>query len=124
MQGYLVELEQKALKEISAAKTSQELEELRIRYLGRRGGELTKLMAELPALSIAEKRVVGPLLNEVKANIENALRIALGEAEVEAKVSLPLDVTAPGQKFPVGKLHPTTTAFYEILEIFKELGFS
>lgn len=123
MQAYLVELERKALAEIQGAKTSAELEETRIKYLGRKGGKLTQIISELPTLSTAEKRVVGPLVNEVKAHLEEALKDALGEVEATAKPELPLDVTAPGKKFPVGRLHPVSQAYYEIIEIFKELGF-
>lgn len=123
MQAYLVELERKALAEIQSAKTSQDLEGVRIKYLGRKSGKLTQIISELPTLSVAEKRVVGPLINEVKTHLEQALKDALGEVGGAAKPQLPLDVTAPGKKFPVGKLHPVSQAYYEIIEIFKELGF-
>lgn len=120
----MIELERKALAEIAQAKTSDELEKIRVKYLGRRGGEVTKIIGELPALSTAEKRVVGPLVNEVKASIETALRDKLGESGSAGTVGLPLDVTAPGKKFPVGNIHPVSAAYHEIIKIFKELGFS
>lgn len=124
MQAYLVDLERQALQAIAAAKTSDEVEALRIKYLGRKGGEVTKVIAELPTMSIADRKAIGPLVNEVKATIESAINGKLGEVKTSGKASLPLDVTAPGVSFPVGRLHPVSQAYYEILEIFKELGFS
>lgn len=124
MQGYLLDLEKEALQKIQSAKNSDQLEAIRVRYLGRKGGELTKVISDLPNLTVAERRVIGPLVNEVKASIEDALKEALGTVETHGEVALPLDVTAPGKKFLVGKLHPVSQAFYEIIEIFKELGFS
>lgn len=123
MQAYLVELESKALRAIHSATTSKDLEAIRVKYLGRKGGELTKIIADLPNLSVAEKKSIGPLVNEIKSHLEEALKQALGEVTSSAKPSLPLDVTAPGKNFPVGKLHPVSQAYYEIIDIFKELGF-
>ncbi len=124
MQAYLIDLEKEALSKIAAAKTSAELDQLRIKYLGRKGGSLTKIISELPAMSVAERKTVGPLVNQVKTSIESALNDALGSTNTSAEPQLPFDPTAPGQKFPLGKLHPVSQAYYEIIEIFKELGFS
>ncbi len=124
MQAYLVDLERQALQEIAAAKTSDEVEALRIKYLGRKGGEITKVIAELPTMSVADRKVIGPLVNEVKGTIEAAIKDKLGEVKSSGKTTLPLDVTAPGKFFPVGRLHPVSQAYFEIIEIFKELGFS
>jgi len=124
MQAYILDLEQQALTAIKMAKSSSELEEVRIKFLGRKGGLLTKLLRELPDLPDQEKRLMGPLLNQVKSSIEESLKLA-GSGEPKSKqIAQPLDVTAPGKNFPVGSLHPTTKAFYEVIEIFKELGFS
>lgn len=124
MQAYLLDLEKQALTAIRDAQSNADLEAIRIRFLGRRNGEITKLLRELPELSVAEKRSVGPLLNNVKQTIEQALADATNADTGEKTVSLPLDITAPGKPYPVGSIHPTTTAFYEIINIFKELGFS
>lgn len=124
MQGYLLDLEREALAKISSANTTEELEKIRVQYLGRKGGVITKVITDLPTLPDAEKRVVGPLINEVKASIEKALADKLGTASLTDRVNLPLDVTAPGTKFPVGKMHPVSAAYAEIIKIFKELGFS
>jgi phenylalanyl-tRNA synthetase alpha chain len=124
MQGYLIELQTKALAEILAAKSSDELEKLRVKYLGRKSGELTKIISELPEMSVADKRVIGPLANQIKTTIESSIKDALGSSNKIGASTLPLDVTAPGKKYPVGKLHPVSQAFDEIIEIFKEIGFS
>jgi phenylalanyl-tRNA synthetase alpha chain len=124
MQGYLLDLEKEALGAIRTAQSARELEDLKVKYLGRRQGELTKLIKDLPAMTPEEKRVIGPLLNQVKSTIEAALKEAAEAQTSSQRGQLPLDISAPGKKFPVGKLHPVTKAFYEIIEIFQELGFS
>lgn len=105
---------------IAAAKTKGELEELRTKYLGRKNGLLTNVIKELPTLSEEEKRTTGPLVNQVKRSIEEAL----GGTETELRGQAPQDLTAPGKPLPIGKLHPLTIASNEILGIFKDLGFS
>lgn len=120
MQGYLLELEKEALEAIQNTATKTQLEELRTRYLGRKNGKLTTIIKELPTLPDEEKRVLGPLINQVKHSIEKALSSVDSPNISEA----PLDLTAPGSKRPIGKLHPLTIAMNEILSIFQELGFS
>lgn len=124
MQGYLLDLEREALAKISSANTTDELEKIRVHYLGRKGGVITKVIADLPTLPDAEKKAVGPLVNEIKTSIEKSLREKLGEATATGSAKFPLDITAPGTKFPVGKMHPVSVAYAEIIKIFKELGFS
>jgi phenylalanyl-tRNA synthetase alpha chain len=120
MQGYLLDLEKEALAAIGEAKSKRDLEELRTKYLGRKQGLITKVIKDLPALTSEEKRITGPLANQVKRAIEEALdsgkEVPIGETR--------RDLTAPGKSFPVGKLHPVTLAIIEILSIFKDLGFS
>jgi phenylalanyl-tRNA synthetase alpha chain len=120
MQGYLLDIEKEALAAIREAKTRGELENLRTKYLGRKNGSLTKIIKDLPNLSPEEKRVLGPLINQIKRSIEEALSSTKQDSISEPQQ----DLTAPGRKLPVGKLHPLTIAINEILNIFRELGFS
>jgi len=120
------ELEQagrQALEEISRAKNESELEQVRIRFLGRKG-KVTLLLRSLGDLSDEDRPAMGKLANQVKEKIEKSLaqRVqALGSQVREAVPSL--DITLPGRKWWTGGLHPLTQATQEIVEIFTSLGF-
>ncbi|RMG89037.1 MAG: phenylalanine--tRNA ligase subunit alpha [Candidatus Dadabacteria bacterium] len=120
-------LADRALAEIRAAADSQALEELRVRYLGRKG-EVTACLKDMGRLDPAERPVVGRVANEVKAAIETALaerREALGAAELERRLRAEaVDVTLPGRRGHRGGLHPLTRVVRELLEIFGQMGFS
>ena len=141
MQGYLLDLEKEALAAIHDAHSKTEREAVRIRYLGRKQGLLTKVIKELPNLSAEEKRIIGPLVNQVKNSIEQAFLTPIPQAPEHdprkhpkpfrkdlfpssTDPLIPQDLTAPGPDLPIGKLHPLTIAIDEILSIFQELGFS
>jgi len=124
LEELLLNLKNEALALISQAKNEKELEELRIRFLGRKGRlkELTKKITKLPP----EGRVrSGRLINNVKTTIQDALNQALKNFQKQA-TSLDqewLDVTAPGKKPPQGHLHLVTQAIEEISSIFEKIGF-
>lgn len=119
-----IELEAKAsLEKISDAK---ELEDLRIKYLGKKG-ELTAVLKGMASLSAEERPVIGQLANKIRADIEEAISSrALKLKEEAAKAALKaekLDVTLPGSLQTVGKLHPLNAVMNEIEEIFLGMGF-
>jgi len=124
LEELLLNLKNEALALISQAKNEKELEELRIRFLGRKGRlkELTQKITKLPP----EGRVrSGRLINNVKTTIQDALNQALKNFQKQA-TSLDqewLDVTAPGKRPPQGHLHLVTQAIEEISSIFEKIGF-
>ncbi len=118
----LVQLKKQAEKLISSAKDAKQVEELRVKYLGRKDGEITLLMKKLPTLSMDERRVIGPALNSFKNELENLLNEKL--STFNSKSSNNFDVTMPGKKVSVGHLHPLTLVEREIREIFKAMNFS
>ncbi len=110
-----------ALAQILEAKTSEDLENLRIAYLGR-NGKITKQIKDLKNLKEEERKNIGRLINEAKNTIVNALssqKNSLRDFHREW-----FDPTIPGIRPRVGNYHPTTIVINEIMEIFKHLGFS
>jgi phenylalanyl-tRNA synthetase alpha chain len=104
-------LAEEARAAIARAETSADLEQLRVRYLGRQG-RLTLLLRSLGALPERERPLVGAAANEAKRELEALLELRLGETR-EA-----------GRRPPVGSRHPLTQIQDDIIGIFAGLGFS
>lgn len=118
-------LKNQAISSILEAESDQELEELRIAYLGRKG-EITQLLKEIPSLSASERKEIGQLANDAKGAIEQALADAK-KAQTAKEIDIDkewLDVTAPGRKPQIGHLHLVTEAIQEITTIFEKIGFT
>ncbi|MDY0276175.1 MAG: phenylalanine--tRNA ligase subunit alpha [Desulfomicrobium sp.] len=127
MREQLEQLRQQATEEIAATTTEEALQEIRIRFLGRKG-ELTGLMKGLGKLSAEERPLVGQLVNSVKDQLESLLEQSLDKVRQE-KISQKLtsekiDVTLPGRISHVGSKHPVTLVIEEVADIFASLGFS
>jgi phenylalanyl-tRNA synthetase alpha chain len=114
-----------AVKEIeTSAGNLQELDQIRIRYLGRRG-ELTQVFRELAHISDEERPAAGKLLNEAKVELESRLSEAIeGTKQRLLERREQLDVTIPGRRPLRGRLHPITQISLEISNIFNSLGFA
>ncbi|HXG17314.1 MAG TPA: phenylalanine--tRNA ligase subunit alpha [Calidithermus sp.] len=112
---------------IARAATSAELEQLRVRYLGRQG-VLTRLLRSLAALPAAERPAVGAAANALKRDLEAWLELRLQETREaerrQERARRRLDLTLPGRRPPRGSLHPLTQVQDEIVRIFVGLGFS
>ncbi len=113
--------------EIARATTRQALEDVRIRYLGKKG-LLTQLLRSMPALPPAERPVVGREANEAKEAIEAALtaRAVIVEGlERRARLAATaVDLTLPGRRIHPGRLHPLTRVQDEIVDVFTGMGFA
>lgn len=116
----------KALKEITHAGSAEALEQVRIKYLGRRG-VVAELFSQLPKLKGEERARRGQELNALKQAIEQAIeergRALEGERLGKLAEQEKLDVTLPGARPALGHLHITTQAIEEITRIFAQLGF-
>ena len=118
-------LKKSALQAVGDSKDVKELEAVRVRYLGRKDGELTKVLRSLKDLSVAQKRKVGSEANALRQDLEGALVKKLAEFKSKsARLSPTLDVTMPGEKIAVGHLHPLTLIENRVREIFTGLNFS
>ncbi len=116
-----------ALAELAGARSTADLEQLRVRVLGR-SGELTALLRSLGSIPSAERPRVGREANQAKALIEarigerlTALKALEHQQTLRAER---LDLTLPGRRVAPGALHPITRVQDEIIEIFEGLGFS
>lgn len=122
----LAALRSQALKEYKGASSGEELEALRVKYLGRKG-IVADLFSQLPKLQGEDRASRGQELNKFKNDIEEALRQRSNEIESERLAKLAqderLDTTLPGTRPPEGHLHITTSAIEEITRIFAQLGF-
>lgn len=127
MRDKLEQIKAEALEKINECQTSQMLDEIRVKYLGKKG-ELTAILRGMGQLSAEERPLVGKIANEVRETIENAIQEALKEIKNKEKnyrLSLEtIDVTMPGKRNKIGGLHPLTKALDEIKEIFIGMGFS
>jgi len=116
-----------ATEEIQKASSITDIEEIRGKYLSRKG-EFNEIKKGLKDLSDADKRVVGALANEITQKLESALKSKYDEfykKELNEKLQNErLDVTLPGKFTPMGHIHPLTSTTNEIVSIFQNLGFS
>jgi phenylalanyl-tRNA synthetase alpha chain len=125
MEAQLESLRTEALLTVAACTDEAQVEQLRIRYLGR-GGELTALSDRMREVSKEDKPKIGKLLNETRSAVTAALdeRRALMVAALEARAFDGLDVSLPGASFPVGALHPITQLMDRATGIFRRMGFA
>ncbi len=126
MKQKLNEILENARKEFENIKNGRELEDARVKYLGKKG-ELTKVLRGMGGLSPEERPVIGKLANEVRGEIEKLIEDVSSNVEKAALAARlekeKIDVTIPGRKRGIGKKHPLTQAIEEMEEIFIGLGY-
>ena len=126
MKQQLENIRTQALAELAAAATPADLEELRVKWLGKKG-ELTAVLKMMGKLTAEERPVMGQLANAVRAEIEQTLearKTAIHSAVLEAKLaSEAVDVTIPGNAVTLGHQHPMNMVLDQIKEIFVGLGY-
>lgn len=120
----VVKIKKQAFEELEKIKTPADLEQFRIKYLGRKG-EITTILRSLKDLSISQRKKIGAEANKLKAELDKALKGKRKEIE-NWKLKIEnsrIDVTAPGKKIIQGHLHPLTLIMRKIEEIFLSMGF-
>lgn len=114
-------------KQLAQTSSIDELNEFKIRTLGRKG-TITLMLRGLKDLSAEERGAVGKSANELKVNLENMINSRIGEIkrrELEIKLmEEKIDVTLPGLPLPRGGKHPLTLIMEEMRDIFTGMGFS
>jgi phenylalanyl-tRNA synthetase alpha chain len=123
----LDELEQQALLAIAAATTAVALDEVRVRFLGKKG-LLTQQLKQLGQLPAAERPAAGQAINRIKQQLQQAVEArgtALQSAALDAQLaSEKIDVTLSGRGQQHGGLHPVTITMRRIEQLFRPLGFT
>ena len=116
-----------ALSEFNDAKSIQDLDEVKLKYLSRKG-ELNSIKKNLKDLSDEDKRVVGAFANNVYNQLDEQISTKgeeLYKVELNKKLEAEkIDITLPSDFRPQGKVHPLTQTVNEIVEIFQGLGFT
>lgn len=122
----LEKLKKEALALVKSVNDVKSLEGARVKFLGRKEGEVTKILRSLGDLPLAEKRKLGPAANALRNEIERLLNKKLEELKAlsAGRQVKALDLTMPGKKIALGHLHPLTIVEKEIREIFKAMNFS
>ena len=116
------ELQKEATAEIESASDLNALEELRVKLAGRKS-RLREIMSSIGSLPADERPVVGHAGGRLKTAIEEALASRQQELETDSDVATGIDVTLPGRRSAIGKLHPLTQVSDEVVEILKNMGF-
>jgi len=126
MKNQLEQIKIAAMAALEEAATPAALDELRVRYLGKKG-ELTAVLKQMGKLSAEERPVMGQMANAVRAQIEAKLeecKASINAKVLEAKLAAEaIDVTIPGEEVAVGHQHPMNQVLQQIKDIFVGLGY-
>lgn len=119
-------IQHEAGRTIAAATSADDLEQARVRFLGRKG-ELTQALATMAKLPASERPRIGKLANEAKLAVEAALGAkasVVGEADLSARLEAEaIDVTLPGSPSFPGHRHPLVTTLQDAVDIFVRMGY-
>ena len=126
MKEKLEKIKVAAMAEIASAAELKDIEEIRVKYLGKKG-ELTAILKQMGSLSAEERPIMGQLVNTVKAELEEVisatierLKLSATEAKLLAET---VDITMPSKKASVGSLHPISIVTNDLIDIFQSMGF-
>ena len=126
MKEQIAKIKENAISEITGAKTLQELNDVRVKYLGKKG-ELTAVLRGMGALSVEERPIIGSLVNEVRDSLE--AEIQKNEADFQEKAlnerleKERIDISLPSTKMKRGSKHPINRVIEEIEDIFVSMGY-
>lgn len=126
MQEKIEQIRNNAEEEITSVSNIAELENVRIKYLGKKG-ELTLVLRGMGSLPAEERPVVGSLVNKARDFIES--KLSQKEKEIKEKLleerlkTEKIDITMPSKKVELGSIHPITQIINDVKEIFIGLGY-
>jgi len=128
MQPQLIKLKEETLQVIRDIEDNVQLEELENKILGRKNGELTNLLKGLKDLDDENKKIIGPVANEVKTALESAFALKKEELKSEewnlAFKKDSVDITQPAlPRAERGHFHPVTTVQKDLENLFASMGF-
>ncbi|MBQ6992257.1 MAG: phenylalanine--tRNA ligase subunit alpha [Clostridia bacterium] len=126
MKEQIAQIKENAINEITEAKTLQELNDVRVKYLGKKG-ELTAVLRGMGALSAEERPIIGSLVNEVRDSLESEIQkneSDLKEKALNEKLEKErIDISLPSTKMKRGSKHPINRVIEEIEDIFVSMGY-
>jgi len=117
-------LHRNALEEVAGAANADALEAVRIAWFGRKSGRITQLMKGIPTVAPEDRAAFGQAVNALKAAVADALAARRDALATGGSAGPAVDVTLPGRRLRLGRLHPVTRAMGEMVEIFARLGFT
>jgi len=127
MKDSLEKIRKQFVEEVEALQNQKQLEEIRIKYLGKKG-ELTAVLRNMGSLTAEERPIIGQLANEVRDYMNEKIEdtaYVLKRKEVEVRLLTEfVDVTMPSKKHELGGRHPLSIVLDEIKDIFIGMGFS
>ena len=119
----LDDIKLQAISEIDSLVSVDQLENWRVRYLGRRG-DLTNILRGISNLPVDDRKIVGAKANKLRILLENKYEVNLSLIKSGNHDSQDaIDITLPGRKVKIGRLHPSTSIMREIVHAFNEMGF-
>ncbi|MEO0091536.1 MAG: phenylalanine--tRNA ligase subunit alpha [candidate division WOR-3 bacterium] len=121
----LEKIKQSAEQALQDVKSLADLEQIRIKYLGRKG-IITLFLRELGQLPIEERRIKGELANRIKQELTQLIDDKKTELQIQEEIKKSqkrIDLTLPGKKTFLGYKHPITKVLEEIIQIFVGMGF-
>ena len=127
MKEKIEEIRKSAKEKLVEIQNLQELQDLKVKYLGKKG-ELTSILKGLGSLSAEERPKVGSMVNELRDEIEKSVQEV--ESNIKAKIleqkleKEKIDVTMPSKNVNLGTKHPITQIIDEVKEIFLGMGYS
>ena len=126
MKEKIKQIEEQSIKEISQVVDLKNLNDIRVKYLGKKG-ELTSVLRGMGGLSAEERPVIGALVNEVRDKLESIItekETELKRQELQKRLETEnIDVTEPSKKREIGSVHPITQVIDEVKEIFLGMGY-
>jgi len=125
MEQKLLQLQAEAETRLSTLGNLKDLEELRVRYLGRKG-LFTALLRQLGQVSAEDRPRLGKLANKIKEDLDQSFTVRKSGLAVSETVGTAGrdDLSLPGRIAPLGRLHPVTQIMDEVCSIFVDLGFA
>ncbi len=125
MENRLQSLKAEAQQALSAISDKGNLEEFRVKFLGRKG-LLSSVMKELGQVAKEDRPRLGQLANTIKKGVEELFREKKEAVEQREHAGAPgaVDLSLPERFFPSGKLHPVTQVMEEICSVFEGMGFA
>ncbi len=124
MDEVLKDIKNRFEKDLQNTTKTGQFDELYLKYFSKTHGLVTEIVKEIPKLTTEEKKIYGPLINELQDELKDALEDTKTAYNLHLATNIQIDPTIPQQPVKTGYLHPTTQVIREMNEFFRYHGFS